>query len=699
MDNIEIQYPFWYILLCILVGLTVTAVLYYRAGYFPTASKWVKGFLATIRFLAITLLCLLLLSPVLKYSKQESKKPIVIFAQDASASIAEEMDSVSLTGYGRDLDQVINRLSEQYEVKTFSFGEDFRPGITHDYPDRSSNQSAILEYIGDLYGDQNLGAVIYATDGIYNEGKDPRYANMQFTAPIYTVALGDTTPDRDLSIRQVFHNNIAYLGDKTSIQIDITAYNCQGSRSELSVFRIEGDQNTLMVNEAFTIDKTDFFKTIELAVPQEEIGLQRFRAILTAVSGERSLTNNRKDFFIDVIDARQKILILAASPHPDLAALKSGMEKNKNYEIETAFLSSFNGKVSDYDFIVLHQLPQKGLRTTTLLQEINELKLPRMLIVGNQTNLVAFNQFQNLVSIKLKAAGFNEVQAVQNRAFSYFKTSETFQQNITSFPPLDAPFGDYAVGPGVEVLLRQRIGKIDTDFPLLLIGEENGIKSAIWCAEGLWRWKLYNYLQFENNDLFDELISRTVQYVSLKDDKRKFRVFQAKNLLAENEDALFDAELYNQSYQLVNEPEVTINVINSKGETYSYAFTRKNESYFLDAGKLPVEDYTWEAVTQYEGERYTATGQFSVQAIERESYATVANHQLLRQLSSGSGGQMLYPDQVTELTSLLTEDNSLKPVYFRILTTRNAIHLKGLFFLLLGLLVLEWGLRRFLGTY
>ncbi|MCB0686457.1 MAG: hypothetical protein KDC53_08030 [Saprospiraceae bacterium] len=699
MDNIEIQYPGWYIIICVLVGITLTAVLYYKASYFPTANKWIKGFLAFVRFLAITILCLMLLSPVLKYSKEESKKPIIVFAQDESTSIKEEMDSNTLQVYDEQLDQVIADLSNEYEVKTFSFGENYRPGIDHNYADRSSNQSTILEYIGDLFGDQNLGAVIYATDGIYNEGKDPRYANLSFTAPIYTIAMGDTTPDRDLSIRQIFHNNIAYLGDKTAIQIDVTAFNCENSHSELRVHRITGNESALIESTSVHIDRMDFFQTIEIAIPQDKVGLQRFRISLTSVNGERTLSNNHKDFYIDVIDARQKILILGASPHPDLAALKSSLEKNKNYELETAFLNNFSGNVADYDFVILHQLPSKGLQTAEVLRQINEQKLPRMMIVGNQTNVAGFNQFQGLVSIKLKAAAFNEVQAVENPAFSFFRTSDELRQNIANFPPLDAPFGDYGVSPGAEVLLKQRIGKIDTDFPLLVVGEEFGVKNAIWCAEGLWRWKLYDYLQYQNNDIFDELLSKTVQYVSLKEDKRKFRVFQAKNLLAENEDALFDAELYNQSYQLINDPEVTMNIRNSKGETYSFAFTRKNESYYLDAGKLPVEDYTWEASTQYEGERYTANGQFSVQAIERESYATVANHHMLRQLSSQTGGRMLLPNQVSELSSVLKENNLLKPVFYRVLTTRNAIHLKALFFLLLSLLVVEWGLRRFLGTY
>lgn len=699
MSNIEIQYPVWYIVLCLGIGIVLTGILYYRASYFPTTRWWVKGLLAFFRFLAISILSLLLLSPVLKYSQQDSRKPIVVFAQDVSASIKSETDSVTLDLYNRDLREVIENLAQQYDVKEYAFGETYRQGIDYSYLDRSSNQSAILEHIGDLYGDQNLGAVIFATDGIFNEGRDPRYSKMSFSAPIYTVALGDTTPDRDLAIRQIFHNNIAYLGDKTSIQIDVTAYNCQGSQSTISVFRVAGDENILLESTPLRIDQNEFFQTVEMAIPQDFVGLQRYRVVLSSLNGEKSLTNNRKDFFIDVIDARQKILILTASPHPDIAAIKSSLEKNKNYEIETSRLTRFTGQLADYNFIILHQLPARGLQTNDLLREINERQLPRLMIVGRQTNLAGFNQYQKLVEIKPKAAAFNEVQAFENRAFSFFRTSERFQQHIANFPPLDAPFGDYSVAPASEVLLRQRIGKIDTDFPLLVVGEENGVKNAILCAEGLWKWKFYDFLQYENNDIFDELISKTVQYVSLKEDKRKFRVFQAKNLLAENEDALFDAELYNQSYQLVNEPEVNINLSNSKGETFTFGFTRKNETYILDAGKLPVDDYTWSATTQFEGERYNVNGQFSVQAIEKESYVTVANHHILTQLAEATGGSLIYPADVSQLSEILLGENQLKPIYYQIVNTRNAINLKLLFFLLLTLLVFEWSLRRFVGTY
>ena len=147
------------------------------------------------------------------------------------------------------------------------------------------------------------------------------------------------------------------------------------------------------------------------------------------------------------------------------------------------------------------------------------------------------------------------------------------------------------------------------------------------------------------------------------------------------------------------DPEVNMIIYNSNGEAFNYGFSKRNDGYYLDAGRLPVDDYRWTASTQYEGERYSASGQFSVQAIEKESFITVANHNLLAQLSNNSNGQMIYPDQVMTLTATISESGELKPIFYRIFQSTNAINLKWLFFVLLSLLVLEWALRRFLGTY
>ena len=58
--------------------------------------------------------------------------------------------------------------------------------------------------VQDLYSNQNVGAVILASDGIYNEGSNPLYANFELNAPIHVIALGDTVPSRDVILKRVF---------------------------------------------------------------------------------------------------------------------------------------------------------------------------------------------------------------------------------------------------------------------------------------------------------------------------------------------------------------------------------------------------------------------------------------------------------------------------------------------------------------
>jgi hypothetical protein len=76
-----------------------------------------------------------------------------------------------------------------------------------------------------------------------------------------------------------------------------------------------------------------------------------------------------------------------------------------------------------------------------------------------------------------------------------------------------------------------------------------------------------DYADHGNHNLFNELISKTVQYLSVKADKSFFRVF-TKKIINENEAIDFTAEVYNQSYELVTEPDVTLILKDDKGKAY-----------------------------------------------------------------------------------------------------------------------------------
>ena len=85
--------------------------------------------------------------------------------------------------------------------------------------------------------------------------------------------------------------------------------------------------------------------------------------------------------------------------------------------------------------------------------------------------------------------------------------------------------------------------------------------------------------------------------------------------------------------------------------------------------------------------------------VQLEVFESTANHQLLYLISAANGGQVVYPENLSELPKYIEEKGFAKPILYESIKTRSLIHLKWIFFLILGLLGFEWFLRRFFGSY
>jgi hypothetical protein len=677
------------------VGLLYALGMYFRDNRFGEQAKKLNPILGALRFVTVTIICLLLLDPVMRATVTEKKAPIVVLAQDNSESLLQSMDSAKRAEYKLKMERLKQSLASKYDLKVYSFGDEVREGIEYSYKDKVTDISRFLEEIYDVYSNQNLGTVIMATDGIYNQGNNPVYIGGKLNAPIFSIALGDTIPKKDLILKKVYNNQIAYLGDKFTIQVDIAAFNCAGTNTKLNVKKA----GKILFDATINIDNGDFFSTKEIILDADAVGVQRYTVSLSTVNGEVTAANNVKEIYIDVLDARQRILLLAESPHPDIAALRRMISDNKNYEVEIAYAGKLKESVAKFDFVVLHQLPSKLNPISDVIGTIKNQKIPHWYIVGTQSDLSALNQAQSIMTINGRINQTNDVEAVLNPNFKSFILNEKLADNIYKFPPITTPFGDFKTRADAEVLLTQKIGTVNTNYPLLALGEERGVKLAVLGGEGIWKWRIFDHMQRKNFDLFDELAGKIIQYIGNKEDKRRFRAFSGSNLYSENEKIVIDAELYNENYERINDPDATLEITNEAGKKFPYSFNRTSNSYTLNAGMYPAGVYKFEAKTTYKGEILKAGGQFTVQSIQLEIFETTADHRLLNLLSSKNGGQVVYPDNMDKLAEMIESKGFAKPVLYDSVKTQSFIHLKWIFFLLLFLLTAEWFMRRFFGAY
>ena len=697
--NIQLSYPTYFLIFCVIAALLYAVSLYWKSSHFKDSKARLPFGLGLLRFFSVGLIAFLLLMPFLKHLIESQQEPIILIAEDRSQSITATMDESSVNAYKSDMDALVQSLSDKYEVKRFNFGQEVRAGVMDSFNDQSTNISSQIEYFENQFADQNIGAIVLATDGIFNEGSSPAYVNSKFKSPIHTVALGDTTIKRDLLIKNILNNRVAYFGDVFSMQVDVQAFNAAGSGSKITVSKIAGGQESQLKSENFNIGTNNFFKTFEFKLNASDVGNVKYRIRLAGITDELSRSNNVRDTYVEILDARQKILILANAPHPDLATLKKVIERNKNYEVEIRMASKPTPNLVQYDIVMLHNLPSKTNNIDPIVSTLKSKKISTIFMVGNQVNLGEFNKDQEALKISGNVSSMNQVQAIWKSGFNAYKIDEQLKASLTKYPPLDALFGEYTPGAKAEILLNQKIGKVETNYPLLCYSETNNWKTTVFAAEGIWKWRLYEYQQYQNDDKLFELVNKMIQYSSKKDDKRKFRSFVSKNVFKENEDVLFDAQLYNSNYELDNSADVFLTLKDNQGNSYDYNFSKTNNYYSLNAGVLAEGTYNYTAKTNYNGVELKSAGSFAVQSIQKEQYDLTARHSMLNSLSEKYGGKLYYPNEISTLGTDILGAESIKPVIYQRNKTESLLNNKWLFVLAGFGLLLEWFLRRFYGSY
>lgn len=677
-----------FIFLCALLGLGY-AYLLYRAKH--PWSKQTNQLLFALRAVVVALLSFLLIGPIVKLTNTIFENPSLVFVIDNSSSLKEAVDSIKIKN---ELTSASQQLQKQgYEVvwKDLAGNEIDQLKFNH----ASSDLAAALRQVVTDFEGKNLAGMVLLTDGIYNSGASPLYT--PWRVPITTVGLGDSTERADLILKNVAYNKIAYQGNQFPVRAEVAVQNISNRDVTVSVFR-----NSTLLSSQKKNTGNKLFLEIDFLAEAKEKGIQRLDIVVEPVAGESNLKNNRASIFVEVVEGRKKILVIAPAPHPDIKALRAVIEKNPNYEliVHMPGISKTDPKLLQpgaTELIIFHQPFDTEMKTTLLFSQLSKSKSSVLLIIGNKTNL------QQLAANGIALNFANPIQkdeatAIVNPAFHDFDFSENSNGIFSRYPPVQVPFGKFSYPANAQVLLHQRIGSVATDRPMLLSWEDNSRKMAAFIGEGLWLWRLYEYASTEKTEAFDETFSKLIQYLSTLDDKRKFRFFAIQNEFSDDAPVIFEGQAYNDLFEKIygNKIELTVTGERGKAMNYSYTLSPGGERYQI--GGLKEGAYRFTASTTLSNKRENASGQFLIKAQNIEPQNLTADFGLLRKLARATGGKFY---RANELNALATDYEKIEAKslihseeYFNPL-----VHAKWFFFLLLVLISAEWFLRKYQGGY
>lgn len=681
-----------FIFLCVAIALGYAFVLY-RSKH--TWSKRINQILFGLRTILVFFLSILLLGPVIKLITNQFEKPSWVFLIDSSSSVAEVVDSTSRIQLKAQLDQARKSLQQDgYEVKWNDLTGNQIDEVSFNAPTSDLNKG--IQHVIQEYEGKNLAGIILVSDGIYNSGLSPLYTPVR--TPIHTLAVGDSIARVDLVLKNVAFNKVAYQGNKFPIRAQVLLQGLQNQEVIVSVSKSGKSISTLQKNSG---DKT--FLDFDFQLDATEKGIQRYDISVKPVDAESNKRNNAASVFIEVVEGKKKIVMIAPAPHPDVKAMKTVVEKNSNYEFvlhipgiaeaDPALLTAGGAEL-----YIFHQVLDQFGKTSRLFSDLYKSKSSVMLMIGANTNLRQLQQYDVPIQFESFNGQWDDVTPVINNNFRDFGFSENSNGVFARYPPADVPFGKFSYPPSASVLLYQRIGSITTDRPMLMTWPDNNRKIAVMIGEGMWRWRLNEFADTGNTVFFDELFSKLIQYLSTLEDKRKFRAFPLQNEFSDSEPVVIESQVYNDLFELVYGNTIRIEVRNEKGEVSNYSYVTSPGSSRYRIGGLKEGIYRFKASTTVNNNTEEVNGQFLVKTQNLEAQNLTADFGLLRKLASETGGKFYKADQLSDLTSDLNQTKVASLIHSEE-TFNQLINLKWVFFLLLALISAEWFLRKYLGSY
>jgi hypothetical protein len=680
-SKIIVSSPWYFFAISLVFALSVSFWLYFRNRKNSDAGAVIIWTMLILRFTATFILSLVLLDIFFRHLQNETENPIVIVATDNTSSIVGNADSASIKReFLPSFLSLQKDLSEKFTVRSLLFGSDVKTGAEATFRDKETDLDNLFKAVDNNYSNQNIGALVIASDGIYNKGANPVYTAEKLSFPVFIVALGDTSETRDLLIRKINHNEVVYAGNIFPVEVVVQARHYSGKDAQLSI----SEGGRVITNTKINISSEDFLQTCTFTLQAPLSGVIHYSVRLSILDGEKNTINNAQQFIIEVINNREKILLVANAPHPDVAAIREALIASPNYEFHQVFYPDLKTPLKAFSLVIIHG------HTPAMAQLFTDCKsaMIPVWVVNPVTS-------DNLPGLKLTGTlgKFNDAEPTMNRSFGLFNMSEEFRKFVVDLPAVKTFFGNYSLTNSSNSLIDQKLGSVETDNPVLYFTDFNGLKSAAFIGEGLWRWKLRDFSEHKNNNLFNELISKTAQYLSVKSDKTFFRVNSPK-FVNENAAMEITAEVYNRSYELVTDSDVLLTLTNSEDKKFNFTFSKNGNGYRLNLGSLPPGEYRYEAKTNFNNELFVKQGLFTIKEVIAESVNTVADHQVLFQLASRTGGKLFYPGQLNELKKELQANEKIKPVTYSRVMTISLIDLKWTFFFVVTLFVIEWLLRK-----
>lgn len=693
-QQIQTELPVWLASIGLMLAILLSLWSYSGKRNRELFSKTLRVSLAVLRGLGFFLVFILFIGFLWKKQSTVHPKPIYVIAVDNSESMLVGKDSLKrISDMNAFLESAQVELEQRFIVQSYAFGTDVSTAANFSFTDQSTNFGKLFSHLRASYYTKSVKELLLITDGISTAGSGLMSSESLWPFPVSVMAIGDTTETVDLRIEEVLVNDLVYQNSK--FPVDVLFHADKSNQEQVRLTFSKADQ--VIIDTLVFLDPIDGKGRVTLMIEASDLGNQVYELSLAPLTNEINLFNNKRTIAIEVVKQKHQALLLYYSPNPDIRIIEETLSESGRFELTTWSLDRGEPEFDDYQVAIVYLLPSIQTNDDAILSRLKQSGINTLFIVGPGTSLPELENHFDIISFPDDRRSGENFSGIYNEQFNLFLLPDNLSGFLSEMPPLRAPLTGISLNSQSSVLLYQQIKGVDLHDPLIWFMRNGNSKIGFWWGEGLWRWNMFEYLTFGDTFYTKSMILAIVNYLTVNDIDDPLKI-DVQSSVSSFESLVWKAKLFNESFELINYPDLYLDLILPDGEIRKMEFRKLGGKYRLELNHLMPGQYVYHCYTQISNKEIRKSGVVQVLETPLENLDIQARYSDLSQLANSKGGEFFTEFQKSELLYYLGHLEGDNVPSFIESRWVNLLNWRYLLFIIVFLFSLEWILRRRSGT-
>ncbi len=708
----------WLLIGCGAVAIALSYAVYRRTV--PPLPKSLRFMLGTLRALSLTLLFLLLAEPLLSLIRTVDIPPRVAVLLDNSISVAITDASINRRQQYRQAFETVRQNLEdlhpqywKFDVHTQPFPQPVFDSLQ--FQGERTNIADALNTTAPALEQHNIRAFVLLSDGNANAGENPLYPAERLARPVYPIVIGDTASPRDIQVRSIATNDIAYVGTAVPVYAIVQV---TGISSRTLTARLFED-GKLLEQQQFQLHPQQQSYALRFSYTPQTAGIHTLRLAVDTVANELTVANNAQKVLVKVLESKRTIVLIAGAPYPDVSFIRNALQYNPDIEIKTFVqkpqgTTFFEGNLSPSLLRRAEMIVLIGFPTATtafaLLHQIRaalQFHKPLLFVASPLVDYTKLRQLDLFLPFRVQSHTTQELvvfPAVDKDAIYHpvMKLSGTPADLKwwNQLPPIFRTELFALPKPGARVLAKVKIGQRVFDEPLIIVQAFPQHRSVAILGYQLYRWKLLGYAAERAKgrdlpDVFTQFFHNILRWLTAIQPDKLVRIQSNKKVYARGEVVDLIAQVYDEALNPINDAQVTVQLQSPQEQRRITLLPLGAGRYIAHIKGLPPGDYRYTGTVLWGKKLYGKDdGGFQIGSQSIEYLDIRANIRLLRSMAERTGGALFFPHALDTLAEAIQRHPHFQK---RTVTTAHTFplwHNLWLIGAILTLLSIEWAIRK-----